>query len=49
MLETTSMVVVLGIDVHKGSHTAVAVDEAGRKLGEWTVRATDAGRLQLLR
>jgi transposase len=42
------MVVVLGIDVHKDSHTAVAVDEAGRKLGGRTVRATDAGHLQLL-
>lgn len=41
--------VVLGIDVHKGTHTAVAVDEVGRKLGEKTVRATDAGHRQLLR
>lgn len=43
------MVVVLGIDVHKGTHTTVAVDEVGRKLGEKTVRATDAGHRQLLR
>jgi transposase len=43
------MVMVLGVDVHKGSHTVVAVDEAGRKLGEKTVRATDAGHRQVLR
>lgn len=43
------MVVVLGIDVHKSTHTAVAVDEVGRELGEKTVRATDAGHRQLLR
>lgn len=42
------MVVVLGIDVHKGTHTAVAVDEVGRQIGQRTVRATDAGHRQLL-
>lgn len=39
---------VVGVDAHKKSHTAVAVDEVGRKLGEVTVPATDAGHLQLL-
>jgi transposase len=44
------MVVVVGIDVHKGTHCAVAVDEAGRQLERpITVRATDAGHRQLLR
>ena len=44
------MVVTVGIDVHKGSHCAVAVDAVGRQLAtELTVRATDAGHLQLLR
>lgn len=43
------MVVVLGVDVHKGTHTVVAVDPAGRALGERVVRATDAGHDQLLR
>ena len=43
------MVMVLGVDVHKGSHTAVVVDEVGRKVGEKTVRATDAGHRQLVR
>ena len=43
------MVVMVGVDVHKQTHCAVAVDEAGRQLGESvTVRATDAGHRQLL-
>lgn len=43
------MVVTVGIDVHKGTHCAVAVDEAGRQLGKpLTVRAMDPGHLQLL-
>lgn len=44
------MVVVVGIDVHKDTHCAVAVDRAGRQIGApLTVRATDAGHRQLLR
>ena len=44
------MVVTVGIDVHKQTHCAVAVDEAGRPVGKpTTVRATDAGHRQLLR
>ncbi len=44
------MVVLVGIDVHKDTHCAVAVDEAGRALGAArTFRTTDAGCLQLLR
>ncbi len=35
--------VVVGADVHKQTHTFVAVDEAGRKLGEKTVKAITAG------
>jgi transposase len=35
--------VVVGTDVHKRSHTFVAVDEVGRKLGEKTVKATTEG------
>jgi transposase len=35
--------VVVGADVHKRSHTFVAVDEVGRKLGEKTVTATTEG------
>ncbi|GAA3185919.1 IS110 family transposase [Blastococcus jejuensis] len=44
------MVVTIGIDVHKNTHCAVAIDEAGRQMGQpLTVRATDAGHRQLLR
>jgi transposase len=44
------MVVVVGIDVHKDTHCAVAVDEAGRQIGKpATFRTTDAGCLQLWR
>jgi transposase len=44
-MEATTMVVV-GADVHKHSHTFVAVDEAGRKLGEKTVRAITSGHAE---
>lgn len=37
------MVVVVGTDVHKRSHTFVAVDEAGRQLGLLTVEAVSKG------
>ena len=39
----------VGIDVHKKTHCAVAVDAMGRQLAQLTVRATDAGHRQLLR
>ena len=42
------MVVMLGVDVHKDTHTIVGTDEAGRKVGERTVRATDAGHRSLV-
>jgi transposase len=35
--------VVIGIDPHKRSHTAVAVDEAGRKLGQLTIKSDAEG------
>jgi transposase len=41
--------IVIGIDSHKRSHTAVAVDGTGRKLAEKTVAATSAGHLELVR
>jgi transposase len=41
--------VIVGIDAHKHSHTAVAVDVRGRRLGVRTVSATRAGHLELLR
>ena len=40
--------VVLGIDAHKRSHTVVAVDDVGRKLGERTIGTTTADHLTLL-
>ena len=44
------MTVVVGIDVHKDTHCAVAVDDVGRQLGAArTFRTTDAGCLALLR
>jgi transposase len=42
--------VIVGIDAHKRTHTAVAIDEAGRKLGEKTTRMTTTeANLDLLR
>lgn len=38
--------VVVGADVHKRTHTFVAVDEAGRKLAEKTVAAITAGHAE---
>lgn len=40
--------VTFGIDAHKRSHTVVAVDELGKKLGEHTVGPTTADHLRLL-
>jgi transposase len=41
--------IVIGIDSHKRTHTAVAVDGTGRKLAERTLAATSAGHLELAR
>jgi len=41
--------VIIGADLHKRSHTLVAVDGRGRKLAERTASATPAGHLALLR
>lgn len=42
--------VIFGIDAHKRTHTVVAIDEAGRKLGEKTTRATTTeANLELVR
>lgn len=40
--------VVLGVDPHKQTHTVVAVDEAGRQLGELTVVTRPEGNLRCL-
>jgi len=49
MNEETSSMVKVGVDVHKHTHCAVGVDELGRELAQVTVRATEAGHLQLVR
>jgi transposase len=41
--------VVVGADVHKRTHTFVAVDAVGRKLGEKVVEATTVGHRQAVR
>ena len=42
--------IVIGVDVHKRTHTLVAIDsQTGRQLHQRTVQATDAGHLQALR
>lgn len=41
--------VTIGVDAHKRTHTAVAVDQTGRRLAERTVAATGAGHLELVR
>ena len=42
------MVMVLGVDVHKSTHTVVVVDRTGRRIGERGVRAIDAGHRELV-
>jgi transposase len=39
---------VIGVDPHKGSHTAAAVDELGRETGRKTVRARRDGHRELI-
>jgi len=41
--------IVIGIDSHKRTHTAVAADDNGRRVAETTVAATSAGHLELVR
>ena len=41
--------IVIGADSHKRTHTVVAVDQVGRRLGETTVASTSDGHLELLR
>ena len=38
--------VVIGADLHKRSHTLVAVDDVGRRLSEKTIKATPDGHLE---
>jgi transposase len=41
--------IMIGADSHKRSHTVVALDEVGRKVGQKTVVTDSEGHLQLLR
>jgi transposase len=41
--------IVIGVDAHKRTHTMVAIDAGGRKLGEKTVEATTPGHLAAVR
>lgn len=43
------MMVVLGTDAHKRSHTIVATDQAGAQLGTVTVQATSEGHLKAVK
>jgi transposase len=47
--EETGDMVIIGADTHKRTHTFVAIDAGGGKLGERTVAATAGGHLELLR
>jgi transposase len=47
--EQGDAVIVIGADSHKRTHTVVAVDQVGRRLGERTVKATSDGHLELVR
>jgi transposase len=40
---------VIGIDAHKRTHTLVAIDDGGRKLGQKTVCATSSGHADAMR
>lgn len=40
--------VVIGIDAHKKTHTAVAVDGSGRRIGSVTVKTTSDGHFKLV-
>ncbi len=42
------MMVTLGVDAHKKSHTIVATDPAGARLGQYSTPATPAGHLRAL-
>src|SRR6266566_7132103 len=42
------VMVIIGIDAHKRSHTIVVVDEQGRQLAETTTGTSSSDHLQLL-
>ena len=40
--------VIIGVDAHKATHTLLAIDDVGRKIGEKTVAAHTEGHLEAL-
>lgn len=40
---------IIGVDAHKATHTLVAIDASGRKIGQKTVPATTEGHLRTLK
>jgi transposase len=49
MVKEDTHMVIIGADLHKHTHTVVAIDEQGRRLAERTVAATPDGHLELRR
>jgi hypothetical protein len=41
--------IIVGVDAHKRTHTCVAVDSRGQRLGEKTVPATSVGNASALK
>ena len=48
-MEWVTTMTVIGIDAHKRTHTLVAIDGGGRKLGQKTVPATSTGHADAMR
>lgn len=40
--------IIIGVDAHKSTHTFVAIDDVGRKIGELTAKATPDGHLTVI-
>lgn len=48
-IEVARPMTIIGIDAHKHTHTLVAIDSAGRKLGQKTVESTSTGHAEAMR
>jgi hypothetical protein len=47
-MEGDSLMLIIGIDAHKRTHTAVAVEALGRQLGQKTIGVKSSDHLELL-
>jgi transposase len=47
-MHSAALAIIVGVDTHKDSHVAVAIDILGRRIGEVAIRATAEGYQQLL-